>query len=187
MTIKAAILVDEINAMHQLHSLGILGIQPWKSFYEAVNSVLKTDYGEVECDFLFYGAVPPRNVDERRYHDRTRFFDQLRRDGIKVQKGICQVDPQSGRLQEKGVDVLAALDIVDLARDHYNLLFIFSGDADLVPAIQRAKKYSKVVAIVKEGWPAKHIRDNVDGIIPLELAVGLIDRKHIIPKKTNAV
>lgn len=31
---KAAILVDENNAICQLHSLGIEGIKPWKKFYE---------------------------------------------------------------------------------------------------------------------------------------------------------
>lgn len=186
MTIRAAILVDEINAMHQLHSMDILGIRPWKAFFEAVNSVLLSDYGEVDCHYHFYGAVPPKEIDERRFYDRTRFFDALRKDGIKAQKGICQPDPTSGKLQEKGVDVLAALDLVEMARNQYDLLFIFSGDADLVPAVQRARKYSKVVAIIKDGWPAKYMRENVDGVIPLELVVGLIDQNHLIPKVNAA-
>ncbi|MGV2885895.1 NYN domain-containing protein [Paenibacillus taichungensis] len=186
MTIRAAILVDEINAMHQLHSMDILGIRPWRAFFEAVNSVLKSDYGDVECHYHFYGAIPPKDVDERRYYDRTRFFDALRKDGIKSQKGICQPDPSSGRLQEKGVDVLLSLDIVDLARDQYDILFVFSGDADLVPAVQRARRHSKVVAIIRDGWPAKYMRENVDGVIPLELVVGLVDRNNLIPKINTA-
>lgn len=179
MSIRAAILVDEINAIHQLHSMDILGIRPWRVFFEAVRSVLQSDYGDVNCHFHFYGAIPPKDVDERRYYDRTRFFDALKKDGINTHKGICQLDP-TGRLQEKGVDVLAALDIVEFSRDRYDILFIFSGDADLVPAIQRARKHSKVVAIIKDGWPARYIRENVDGVIPLELVIGLIDKPNLI-------
>jgi uncharacterized LabA/DUF88 family protein len=180
-SIKAAILVDEINAMHQLHSMDIQGVRPWRTFYEAVNSVLRNDYGDVSCHFHFYGAIPPKDVDERRFYDRTRFFDALKKDGIQVHKGICQPDP-TGRLQEKGVDVLVALDIVEFAKDHYDILFIFSGDADLVPAVQRARKHSKVVAIIKDGWPARYMRESVDGVIPLELIVGLIDKSNLVPK-----
>lgn len=181
MTIKAAILVDEINAIHQLHSMNIQGIRPWVSFYEAVHSVLKSDYGDVNCEYHFYGAIPPKKLDEKRYYDRTRFFDALKKDGIHTHKGICQPDP-NGRLQEKGVDVLAALDIVEFAREQYDILFIFSGDADLVPAVERARKYSKVVAIIKEDWPARYMRESVDRVIPLDILIELIDKAHLVPR-----
>jgi uncharacterized LabA/DUF88 family protein len=183
MSIRAAILVDEINAVSQFHSMDILGIRPWKAFFDALSSVLKLDYGEVECDYHFYGAIPPRDVDERRYFDRTRFFDALKKDGIRVHKGICQPSPNG--LTEKGVDVLVALDLVEFAREQYDMLFVFSGDADLVPAVQRAKRTSKVVAILRDGWPAKYMRENVHGEIPLDLIVGLIEKKLIIPKNPS--
>lgn len=187
MTIRAAILVDENNAVHQLHAMGILGIRPWKAFFEAVNKILVAEYHEVECHYHFYGAMPPKEIDQPRYYGRKRFFNALQRDGIKVQKGICQPDPSSGKLQEKGVDVLAALDIVELARDQrYDILLVLSGDADLVPAIQRARKHSKVVAIIKDGWPAKYMRAHVDGVIPLLSVVSIIDPTNLIPIR-NAI
>ncbi|MED0677634.1 hypothetical protein ABEV55_16235 [Aneurinibacillus thermoaerophilus] len=43
---KAAILIGEINAMAQLHALGIEGIRPWKNFYDAVAALLRAEYGE---------------------------------------------------------------------------------------------------------------------------------------------
>lgn len=183
MSIKAAILVDEINAIHQLHSLDIQGIRPWRAFFEAVNSVLLNDYGDVSCQYHFYGAIPPKDLGKNRNYDRSRFFDALKKDGIQTHKGFCQLDP-TGRLQEKGVDVLLALDMVEFARDNYDMLFIFSGDADLVPAVQRARKHTKVVAIIKDGWPARYMRENVDRVIPLELVVELIEKSKLVPMST---
>lgn len=176
-----AILVDEINAMHQLHAMGVLGIRPWRAFYEAVSSLFEMEYGDVNSRYHFYGAIPPKEVDEQKFYDRTRFFCALKKDGIYVRKGICQPGP-SGRLQEKGVDVLAALDIVELAKD--NMLCVFSGDADLVPAIQRARKQTKVVAILKEDWPARYMRSNVDEVLPLERIIEKIEKSNLVPLTT---
>jgi uncharacterized LabA/DUF88 family protein len=180
-SIKTAILVDEINAIHQLHAMGIYGVRPWRAFFDALSSVLRNEYGPIECDYHFYGAVPPREVDPVRYHDRTRFFKALKRDGIYVHKGICQSDPATGVLQEKGVDVLLALDLVEFAQNCYDLLFVFSGDADLVPAVRRARKRAKVAAILLDKVPARYMRENVDSVIPLHLVINVIDQSHLIP------
>ena len=59
---KAAILVDEINAMVQLHDIGIHGIRPWVEFYRAIGKVLTKDFGEAEVGYHFYGSLPPKEV-----------------------------------------------------------------------------------------------------------------------------
>jgi uncharacterized LabA/DUF88 family protein len=74
-----------------------------------------------------------------------------------------------------------SLDLYDLSLEKFDLLFVFSGDADLGPAIERAKKKgSKVVAILSEKQPASIVKRLADGIVPLEAAIKLIDEKHIV-------
>lgn len=181
---RAAILVDEINAVGMLHDLGIEGIRPWRKFYEALHSVLIRDYGDCRVDYRFYGAIPPRHVDMERHFLRKRFFQALEKDGVQVHTGFCQAS--EGGLQEKGVDVMVALDLFQLSLDHYDLLFVFSGDADLAPAVQRAQEFgSKVVAILSDRQPATLIKKIVDGIVPLDAVIDLIDDRHICRRPNN--
>ncbi|MFC5449135.1 NYN domain-containing protein [Paenibacillus aestuarii] len=176
---KAAILVDENNAVSMLHSLGVEGIRPWKAFYDALYSVLKRDYGDCQVDYRFYGAIPPKHIDMEKFYLRKRFFSALEKDGIEVHKGFCQ--SFGGGLVEKGVDVLVALDLFQMSLNQYDLLFIFSADGDLYPAVQRAQNNgSKVVAILSERQPASLIKKLVDGVVPLEAVIDLIDDKHLI-------
>jgi len=78
------------------------------------------------------------------------------------------------------------LDLYDLSLDKHDLLFIFSGDADLGPAIERAQKRgSKVVAILSERQPAKLIKKLVDGVVPLEAVIDLIDANYIVHRSNT--
>lgn len=176
---KAAILVDEINGVSQLHNLGVEGVRPWKIFYEAIHSVLKRDYGDCHVAYHFYGAIPPKHVDLERFYLRTRFFTALEKDGIQIHKGFCQ--SFEGGLQEKGVDVMVALDLYQMSLNQYDLLFIFSADGDICPAVQRAQANgSKVVAILSERQPASLMKKLVDGVVPLEAVLDLIDDKYLV-------
>lgn len=176
---KAAILVDEINAIGQLHTMNIEGINPWKKFYEVIHSILVHDYGDCEVSYHFYGAIPPRKLDTERHFLRKRFFEALEKDGIHTQKGYCVTSKDGFR--EKGVDMMVGLDLFQFSLDQYDLLFIFSADADLCPAVQRAQANgSKVIAILGKEQPATLIKMSVDGVVPLEAVIDLIDDKHLI-------
>lgn len=182
---KVAILIDELNAMKQLHELGVEGIRPWRSFYEALHSTLSCDYGNCEVRYYFYGAIPPKHLDQEKFYNRRRFFSALKDDGIHTQIGYCQ-RLENGKLSEKGVDVSLSLDLYDLSLEKYNLLFVFSADADLGPAIERAqRKGSKVVAILSSKQPAQLVKKLVDGVVRLEDIIDLIDESHVIRRKEN--
>jgi uncharacterized LabA/DUF88 family protein len=158
--------------------MGIEGIKPWKKFYEAIHSVLVHDYGDCEVTYHFYGALPPRD-DKGRFFNRKRFFEALRKDGIETHQGFCQ--SFQGVLQEKGVDMMVGLDLLEFSLNQYDLLFLFSADADIVPAVERAKSYgAKVVAILADQQPAKLMKNAVDGVVPLDAVIDLIDKKHIL-------
>jgi len=114
-----------------------------------------------------------------KFYLRKRFFSALEKDGINVHIGYCQ--PFGGALQEKGVDMLVGLDLFQFSLNRYDLLFIFSADGDLCPAVQRAQEHgSKVVAILSERQPATLMKKLVDGVVPLEAVIDLIDDKHLI-------
>jgi uncharacterized LabA/DUF88 family protein len=177
--VKAAVMVDEINSMNQFHRLGIEGIQPWKSFFEALEKVLKLDYPDIEMSCHIYGAIVPRYIDHNTYFKRKRFFEALERDGIQVHRGFC-VKREDG-LTEKAVDVMLALDLYESAQRGYDLLIVFSGDADVAPAIKRAQKIgSKVVAVLSQGQKAKIVKDTADAIITLESLIELIPKGNIV-------
>lgn len=182
---KAAILVDEINAMIQMHDIGIHGIRPWVEFYRAIHQVLTKDFGQAEVGYHFYGSLPPKDVAGTKYFDRKRFFQALERDGIQVHEGFCITD-RAGSLMEKGVDMSIGLDLFEFSLNEFDLLFVFSGDSDLVPAIQRAKQRSKVVAVVGRKQPARLFKEIADGILYLEDVIDLIQDKHIIRKKSKS-
>lgn len=181
---KAAILVDEINAIGQLHAIGIQGIRPWVNFYRAIHKVLKQDFGSAEVGYHFYGSLPPKEVAGTRYFDRKRFFRALERDGIQVHEGLCVAD-STGSLMEKGVDMSIGLDLFEFSLNDFDLLFVFSGDSDLVPAIQRAKLRSKVVAVVSRQQPARFVKEMADGILYLEDVIGLIGEENLLPRKAK--
>nr|WP_245203703.1 NYN domain-containing protein [Ammoniphilus resinae] len=171
--------------MSQFHGLGIEGIRPWKVFFQALHSVLTGHYGNCEVSYHFYGAIPPKHVDKERFYNRTRFFSALQKDDIAVHTGYCHVS-ENGEMFEKGVDMALGLDLYDLSLDKHDLLFIFSGDADLGPAIERAQKRgSKVVAILSERQPAKLIKKLVDGVVPLEAVIDLIDANYIVHRSNT--
>lgn len=77
------------------------------------------------------------------------------------------------------------LDLFEFSLNDYDLLFVFSGDSDLVPAIQRAKLRSKVVAVVSRKQPARRFKEMADGILYLEDVIDLIPAKHIVRKQTK--
>lgn len=101
---RAAILVDEINAISQLHNCNIEGIRPWKRFYEAIHSILVHDYGDCHVSYHMYGAIPPKHMDKEKHFLRKRFFEALEKDGINTRKGYCFSSEEG--FQEKGVDMV---------------------------------------------------------------------------------
>lgn len=185
---KAAILVDEINAVSQFHNIGIEGINPWLSFYETTEMLITEKHHVTEVEYHLYGAAVPKTIDPERYYLRKRFFKSLLRDGINVHKAYCLPNAQTKRLEEKGVDMLIGLDIFQKAQKGYKYIYLFSGDADLVPAIQRAQKLgSKVIAILSKNQPATMIRRYANKVMDLEVLIESIPPETIVLRKEVVV
>lgn len=180
--LKSAILIDESNAIHQLHDLGITGIRSWRKFYQAIEDYLKENYGsKMSTDYNFYGTLPPKQLDENRYNNRYKFFEALQHNGINVYRGECYF--QDNRYVEKGIDILIGLDIYEFAVYKYEYIVVFSGDADFIPAVERAKKNgSLVLALIGKEKAAFHLRNMVDEVIDLEMIIEKLDPGTLIRK-----
>jgi uncharacterized LabA/DUF88 family protein len=114
-------------------------------------------------EWRYYAAPVPQGstVEERqRYAGQQRFFAfvQRHRKGV-LRLGRFQRD-SNGKLHEKGVDVLLAVDLVRLAAEEkYDTAVILSGDADLVPAVEAVRLlYRKRVEVALPDVEAYHLR-----------------------------
>jgi uncharacterized LabA/DUF88 family protein len=182
---NASILVDEINAMNQFHSMGIEGINPWLTFYETTEKHIRAKtLGVNEVDYNIYGAVIPRTIDTDRHHTRKRFFKALVRSGINVHKAFCLPNAETSKIEEKGVDMLLGLDIVAKAQAGIKHIYVFSADTDLVPAVQRAQTIgSKVTAIISQNQAGEIMRRYANHVLFLEELIKDIPSQHIVLRK----
>ncbi|MED4779472.1 NYN domain-containing protein [Brevibacillus choshinensis] len=179
---KAAVLIDEMNAISQLHRLQIEGIRSWRTFFEAVNQLLTTKYEDIEASYHFYGAMPPRKLDLTRFYNRKRFFEALERDDITVFRGYSH--EENGVLIEKGVDVALSLDLFRFSLQHYDLLLVFSADGDLLPAVQSAQEHgAKIGMIVSRQQPARILKNKVDFLVPLEMILNKIPGEDLLVRR----
>lgn len=170
-----AILVDEMNIMHQLHRIGIQGINPWDTFY----LTLQTYLGH-QAEKHFYGANVPEETFPERFLKRTRFFNALERKRIMVHQGHTVLN-SNGKMIEKGVDVLLAMDLSALALKGCQDIVVCTGDSDMVPAIQRAQLHgARVHVVVSENIPAALITEVADEVIPLEDVIKRIPKSHVL-------
>ncbi|WP_066298119.1 NYN domain-containing protein [Bacillus sp. FJAT-29937] len=174
---KIAILVDEMNAMKQLHNLGIEGIRPWSQFYEVIEEYFTNS--DTPAERHFYCANVPEKIDAHRHQRREGFFNALIRNGITVHKGFAVLD-RNKKLVEKGVDMLLGLDLVDLSLEGFDEIIVFSADGDIVPAIQRAQANGAIVkAVLNFNMPAGNIAGAVDEVIRLKDVLQYIPSEHL--------
>lgn len=175
---KAAILVDEMNIIGQLHRIGVQGINPWVTFYQAIEEYLR-----LPTDFHMYCANVPEDTHPEQHQKRKGFFQALEKVEIQVHQGFT-VATKDESLLEKGVDTLLSLDLSNFALDGYKDIVVCSGDGDLVPAIEQAQLYgSRVHVVVSKAIPAKHVVQVADNILPLEDVLNWLSPKHVKLKK----
>jgi len=88
-----------------------------------------------------YQDSPPTQEQRQRKADMDKFLAHLKAyPRFEVRLGVLRRD-LSGNFQQKGVDVLQACDLVNLAaKGAIHKAVIVSGDADIVPAVKIAKE-----------------------------------------------
>ncbi|MEK4487981.1 NYN domain-containing protein [Psychrobacillus sp. FSL H8-0484] len=173
---KSAILVDEMNIMGQLHSIGVKGVNPWFSFYEALESYLGHN-----AEKHFYCSNVPIELFPERHLKRAGFFNALKRASINVHEGFTQLDSED-KLVEKGVDVMVAMDINKFSYQGYTDIIVCSGDSDYVPAIEEAKANgAKIHVVISYNIPAAKMAAIADVVIPLDRVLKWMSSECIVP------
>lgn len=83
----------------------------------------------------------------------SRWLSASSGDGLQLKVRTRPLDYRTGRPREKGIDVLLALDLAfGAADDDFDVVVLFSGDSDLLPALERA--VSAGVACEAAAWAA---------------------------------
>ncbi len=144
------------------------------NFYNGASRLLKS--GALRFPILFnYGLLAQWLAGERRVVSKNYYVGIVRRDpgnlnanvdrmvrnqqrlfawlesvdqGYSVVRGHIMKHPDK-TYHEKGVDVRLAVDLVEGAfEDRYDVAILISSDTDLIPALQRVRKYKKTVEYI---------------------------------------
>jgi len=116
---------------------------------------------------LYYHCMPyqsrsPTYEERRRYAAMDRFINIVRGlDKFTVKLGRL-LKLSDGEYQQKGVDVVFALDLVELsAMDEVDKAIIVSGDSDFVPAVEKANTLGVITQnVYHPNQFSYHLRDS---------------------------
>lgn len=124
---------------------------------------LRVDFGALRKRFqpdraLYYNVPGP---------GMGKFLAAVKAAGFELRLGHLRSSP--GGRREKGVDVLLAVDMVTLAAQGASEIVLVSGDEDLVPAVQEARRLgARVVAASFQGTLARRLAEAVDDVVLLD-------------------
>lgn len=191
---RIVFLIDGFNLYHSivtcLKENRLSNKYKWLNYKKLCQSFLKNQTEEIG-EVVLYTAYAHWRSKEAVYRHK-KFIQALRYYGVKIVFGnfkekdrrcpICK--EYIKQHEEKETDVNIALDIIDytLNKD-FDGIYIISGDSDLKPAIERAKKYintsnnllSKTIKII---FPYKQHTNALKKIVGKENAMGI--KKHHI-------
>ncbi len=146
---------------------------------------LKEEFGRLDLNFdlfvaklvggrrlirTYYFAAPPRpDLDAEAIKKQQRFLDALRsKDYFQVRLG--RLIKHEGKYHEKGVDVLLAVEMIQLAPT-YDTAILVSGDGDLVAPVGAVQRLGKHVENASTpSTLARELRQECDKGITLDEA-----------------
>lgn len=143
---KIFVFVDGNNTYHLLRRFFPSGVKLTGFDYRRlIQKVLETDM-PLAC-FYYIGRVRPTDKRSLQFQRaQQRLFSHLSssRQGFVIR--TAQLKFSEGRFQEKGVDVLLAIDLVIKAiRNEYDTAVLLSSDADFAPAMSFVRSLGKRV------------------------------------------
>lgn len=102
-----------------------------------------------------YSGLPGSHQNPKGYAAARKQFSRWGRaggkNGPKIEVCTRPLDYRTGRPREKGIDVLLALDLAfGAANGEFDVVVLFSGDSDLLPALERAHSFG--VACEVASW-----------------------------------
>lgn len=139
-------------------------VVPTKVDYQA----LRRELGGEQARMFFYDCLPEEANGKR------DFLHALKCMGVTVRLGeLEEIGPPKyfgdhSNIVQKGVDVQMALDVVEAAQQGMERIVVITGDADLVPAILKARDLMAWVVLVHNTFVAKSLWACVDERVQMD-------------------
>lgn len=139
---RAIVYIDSRNIAHLFEKNGI---DPYNFNYRSWAQDLavgaRTDLKTIEA-IKFFCAHYPANVDINKHNRDKKLYDHLsNQQNIEVLLGHFKIDKATKKVQEKGVDVRLAIQlVVDAMGNLFDDAYIFSTDTDITHAVRECKK-----------------------------------------------
>ena len=131
---------------------------------------IKKDLIEKKDRYLKYIEKQKRN-----FKGQKDLFEDLKGNPL-IETKHTPLKQSEGEVYQKGVDVLMAVDIVNLAHmDAYDIAIILSGDTDLIEAVKLIKSLGKTAVIVSYHTPGNPRESNISDLMSSGKFINLKD------------
>lgn len=116
-----------------------------------------------------------REKQKRNFEGQKELFAELK-DNSLIEIKPTPLKQNNGEIYQKGVDVLIATDLVNLAHtDAYDIAVILSGDTDLIEAVKLIKNLGKTAIIFSYHTPGNPEESNISDLMNVGKFINLKD------------
>ncbi len=131
---------------------------------------IKKELEEKKGSYFHYIAKQKRN-----FEGQKELFEKLK-DNSLIELRTTPLKQSEAEIYQKGVDVLLATDLVNLAHTGaYDIAIILSGDTDLIEAVKLVKNLGKTVIIVSYHTPGDPKLSNISDLMNAGKFINLKD------------
>jgi len=131
---------------------------------------IKKELEEKKKNYFHYIFKQKRN-----FEGQKKLFENLKGNSF-IELRTTPLKQREGEIHQKGVDVLLAIDLVNLAHTNaYDLAIILSGDTDLIEAVKLAKNLGKTIIIISYHTPGNPRLSNISDLMNAGKFINLKD------------
>ncbi|MEJ2251876.1 MAG: NYN domain-containing protein [Candidatus Lokiarchaeota archaeon] len=160
---KIMVFIDNNNLFHFFNEIG------FKCDYNKLKEVIRQSRF-LEKIILFTGLTYPVSPGKKYWLERLKSF------GYEIKTRFLQISP-NGRMKEKRIDVLMAIEIIkSIFEEDYYTAIIVSGDGDFLPVIKELKRYKKKVEVWSPKDSLAHIIRDELGDLNCNLIDDVLDK-----------
>lgn len=168
--------IAEINKLidREQHLLNIISQEKLsRSLRGKINSHvngIKKELEEKRASYFNYIAKQKRN-----FKGQKKLFEDLEGNSF-IELKTTPLKQSGAEVYQKGVDVLLATDLVNLAHTNaYDVAIVLSGDTDLIEAVKLVKSLGKTVIILSYHTPKNPKLSNISDLMNIGRFINLRD------------
>ena len=131
---------------------------------------IKKELEEKKKSYFHYISKQKRN-----FEGQKKLFENLKGNSF-IELKTTPLKQREAEIHQKGVDVLLAIDLVNLAHTRaYDIAIILSGDTDLIEAVKLVKNLGKTVIIISYHTPRNPRLSNISDLMNAGKFINLKD------------